>query len=84
MAFKVTPRWQMTVHWWEMEEGNPLLVRKDATFSSVEEVSSFMQKKVEEGVLYDIIGTVESTWSEVEGDLPRIEEDQLNGFAGKE
>lgn len=66
--------------WWLEENEEGKVERKEGFFGSQEEMTSFLSSRLETGKVVDWIGSVESFWYEVEGELPRVEETPDNGF----
>lgn len=74
-SYKVTGHWQSIV-WWLEWDGDGGLIQLEGVFESEEERDSHLSSRLETGNVYDLIGVVESSWTEVEGDLPLYEEDE--------
>lgn len=70
-------RWQAIVWLWEIDpEADPEdkdagLLHTEYIFTSEEERDRVLKERIATGLVFDIMGVVESTWTELEeGDVP--------------
>lgn len=74
-SYKVTGHWQSIVWWLEWDEEGEL-VRLEGIFESEEERFAYLASRIETGNVHSLVAVVESSWTEVEGELPAYEEDE--------
>lgn len=58
-------RWQITVLWYELpaKKGKGLVL-VEKSFSSKQEMNEYLEPLVDDGTIFDLFGTIESSWVE--------------------
>lgn len=56
------------------------LILCEATFSTEEERNAHLAERIETGLVYDLVGVIDSSWVEVEDPLPEVDETTENGL----
>lgn len=72
-------KYRTIIMWLETDDqGNFVLV--DASFETEEERSAFILERSTRVGFYDVVGIIESFWTEGGEGLPQVEETTTNGF----
>jgi hypothetical protein len=59
-------KWQIIVIWYELPAEGRNLVLCEGIYKSEKEMEEAIKPLVEDGTIYDIVGTIESTWVSLE------------------
>ena len=68
MPTKITGHWQSIVWWLEWGEDGRLELQ-EGVFESEEERFAYLSSRIDTGNVYDLVGVIESSWTEAEGEM---------------